>query len=87
MLSVLSRTRQYLTLVQRSLYNRYMKRRDLEKKLSQLGWYFRNHGGNHDTWTNGKELEQIPRHKEISELLAKKILRTAMRYQGDRKKG
>lgn len=54
-----------------------MKRRDLEKKLSELGWQFDRHGGNHDVWTNGKEFEPLPRHNEINEYLAKKILKKA----------
>lgn len=52
-----------------------MKRRDLEKKLAELGWKFARHGGSHDVWTNGKETEPVPRHNEINEYLAKKILR------------
>jgi hypothetical protein len=35
------------------------------------------HGGEHDRWTNGKEHESIPRHTEIKEFLAKKILKKA----------
>jgi mRNA interferase HicA len=56
-----------------------MKRRDLERELTKLGWYFKRHGGKHDLWTNGIEEEPIPRHNEINELLAKKILKTAQR--------
>lgn len=55
-----------------------MKRRNLEKKLSELGWQFARHGGNHDIWTNGKEFESVPRHNEIKEYLAKKIVQKAM---------
>lgn len=54
-----------------------MKKRDLEKKLSKLGWWFHEHGGSHDTWTNGKIREPVPRHTEVNEMLAKKILRKA----------
>lgn len=54
-----------------------VKKRELEKKLRALGWYFSKHGGDHDHWTNGKEFESVPRHAEINENLAKKILRTA----------
>lgn len=56
-----------------------MKKRDVEKKLAEMGWWFLRHGGDHDVWTNGNDLEYVPRHKEINELLAKKILRTAKR--------
>lgn len=54
-----------------------MKLRDLERQLKDLGWWFSHHGGEHDRWTNGKEQESIPRHKEIKEYLAKKILKKA----------
>jgi mRNA interferase HicA len=54
-----------------------MKLRDLERQLKELGWWFSLHGGEHDRWTNGKEQESIPRHKEIKEYLAKKILKKA----------
>lgn len=52
-----------------------MKRRDLEKKLKEAGWYLLRNGADHDIWTNGKDIEPIPRHKEINERLAKAILR------------
>jgi len=54
-----------------------MKRKDLEKKLSSFGWWFHRHGGSHDRWTNGEDFESVPRHTEIDERLAKKIVRTA----------
>jgi mRNA interferase HicA len=49
----------------------------LERRLKELGWRFLRHGGKHDVWTNGSEFEYIPRHKEINERLARKILRSA----------
>jgi mRNA interferase HicA len=54
-----------------------MKKRDLEKKLSSLGWYFDRSGGNHDIWTNGEKSEPVPRHREINEMTAKAILKRA----------
>jgi len=54
-----------------------MKKRDLEKRLSRFGWWFDRHGGNHDLWTNGYIFESVPRHAEVNEMLAKKILRRA----------
>ena len=54
-----------------------MKTRDLKKELEKLGWRFKREGANHEIWTNGSIDEQIPRHREINENLAKKILRTA----------
>ncbi len=52
-----------------------MKRRDLVKKLEDAGFEFYVHGGNHDTYKRGQDTEQVPRHKEINEVTAKKILK------------
>lgn len=52
-----------------------MKQRDLIEKLEEGGFVFERHGGNHDIYRRGKDIEQIPRHKEINEKLAKMILR------------
>lgn len=52
-----------------------MKRRDLIKKLEAAGFVFKKHGGNHDTYKRGTDTEQIPRHNEINEILAKRILK------------
>ena len=54
---------------------KYMKQRDLIKKLESVGFKFERHGGNHDVYVRGFDEEQIPRHKEINERLAKAILR------------
>jgi mRNA interferase HicA len=54
-----------------------MKQRDLKKKLKALGWNFLREGANHEIWTNGFIEEQIPRHREVNEILAKKIIKTA----------
>ncbi|MDK2937503.1 MAG: mRNA interferase HicA [Eubacteriaceae bacterium] len=52
-----------------------MKRRDLIKKLEKVGFEFERHGGKHDVYRRGKDTEEIPRHNEINERLAKAILR------------
>lgn len=52
-----------------------MKRKDLIKLLEHNGWYLKRSGGNHDIYTNGKNTEMIPRHKEVKELLAKSIIK------------
>ena len=54
-----------------------MKRRDLERKLRIAGCYLKREGGSHSLWINPKigVVEAIPRHKEIKEPLAKKILK------------
>lgn len=54
-----------------------MKRKELERKLAKAGWRLLRHGGNHDIWTDGTLEEPVPRHAEINELLARKILRKA----------
>ncbi len=60
-----------------------MKKRELESKLKNLGWKLERHGGNHDIWGNGKgKQEPVPRHNEIAERLAKKILKTAQKNPG-----
>jgi mRNA interferase HicA len=46
-------------------------------QLRELGWWILRNGGKHDVWTNGVMTEQIPRHTEVNEQLAKKILKTA----------
>lgn len=52
-----------------------MKQRDLIKKLESAGFEFARHGSNHDVYMRGNDKEEIPRHREINERLAKAILR------------
>lgn len=55
-----------------------MKRRDLVKRLESAGCELLRHGGRHDIYHNpvtGRS-EPVPRHREINEILAKKILRS-----------
>lgn len=52
-----------------------MKRRILIKLLEEKGWYLKRHGGDHDIYTNGIESEPIPRHPDIKERLANKIIK------------
>ncbi|MFZ4099594.1 MAG: type II toxin-antitoxin system HicA family toxin [Chlamydiia bacterium] len=54
-----------------------MKKRDLDSELRRLGWRLKRQGGDHEVWTNGIDSEVVPRHREINELLSKKILRRA----------
>ena len=54
-----------------------LKKRDLEKELKTIGWWLLRHGSKHDVWTNGSSEEDVPRHNEINEKLAKKILKRA----------
>jgi len=54
-----------------------MKRRDLERKLRIAGCYLKQEGSSHSLWINPKTgvIEAVPRHPEIKEPLARKILK------------
>jgi mRNA interferase HicA len=54
-----------------------MKRRDLERRLRVAGCYLKREDASHSLWINSKNgvVEAIPRHEEIKEPLAKKILK------------
>lgn len=52
-----------------------MKRKDLIKLLEQNGWYLKRNGGNHDIYTNGKEIEPVSRQVEIKERVAQAIIK------------
>lgn len=52
-----------------------MKQRDLVKKFEKAGWWLLKHGANHDIYTNGVDIEPVPRHKEINERLAQAIIK------------
>lgn len=55
-----------------------MKRKELEKKLRKAGCYLKREGASHSLWVNPKTgvVEAIPRHSEVKEMLAKKILKS-----------
>lgn len=54
-----------------------MKREALLRHLRRQGCYLKREGKEHSLWTNPGtgEVEAIPRHKEISDKLARKICR------------
>ena len=52
-----------------------MKRRDLIKLLEKNGWYYKRDGGNHDIYTDGKNIEPISRQREIKENVAQNIIK------------
>ena len=52
-----------------------MKQKDLLNRFRAKGWWVLREGGNHIIMTNGKDIEQVPRHKEINEQTAKSIIR------------
>jgi len=54
-----------------------MKRRDLIKRIEDFGCELLRHGGKHDIYHNPKTgaTQPVPRHREINEILARKIIR------------
>jgi predicted RNA binding protein YcfA (HicA-like mRNA interferase family) len=54
-----------------------MKQIDLIRIITQNGAVFVRHGSNHDWYMNPntKTSEAVPRHREIKEQLAKKIIK------------
>nr|DAT66708.1 MAG TPA: hypothetical protein [Caudoviricetes sp.] len=51
------------------------KRADLIALLEKNGWRLKRNGAGHDIYTNGKECETVPRHRELNENLAKAIIK------------
>lgn len=54
-----------------------MKKKDLEKKLKELGWEKRRSGSKHDVWGKDDRAIPVPRHKEINERTAQSIIKNA----------
>jgi len=54
-----------------------VKRSDLERRLRRAGCYLKRQGAAHALWTNPKTgvIEAVPRHNEIKDPLARKILK------------
>jgi mRNA interferase HicA len=54
-----------------------MKRRDLIKRLEEMGCTLIRHGSAHDWYTNPRtsKSQPVPRHSEINENLAKSIIK------------
>lgn len=55
-----------------------MKRRDLIRAIERQGAVFIRHGGKHDWYQNPstKLSQPIPRHREINDSLARRIIKT-----------
>ncbi len=55
-----------------------MKRRDLERRLRIAGCYLKREGRANALWMNPKTgaMEAVPRHSEVKEPLARKILKS-----------
>ena len=62
-----------------------MKRVDLIKKIKKLGAELVRHGGKHDWYRNPNSgvSQPVPRHREIGEILARKIIRTLANPETD----
>ena len=52
-----------------------MKRKDLIKLFEKKGWKLLREGSNHTVYTNGVDIEAIPRHNEVNERLAKALIK------------
>lgn len=52
-----------------------MKKREFVKRLEDGGFSFERHGHSHDIYVRGNEREEVPRHNEINERLARAILK------------
>lgn len=57
------------------MYYDNVKKKDVENRLREYGWWLERHGSSHDIWTNGEITTQLPRHREINALTAKSILK------------
>ena len=51
-----------------------MKTKDLIALLEKNGWKFKRHGANHDIYVKGTEREEVVRHRETDEMLARAII-------------
>ena len=63
-----------------------MKRRDLVARLMEAGCFLLRNGAKHDIYHQPKvgKSEPVPRHREINELLAKKILKSLSAADGEK---
>jgi len=54
-----------------------VKKKDLIKRIESMGCVFVRHGSNHDWYKNPEKekYQPIPRHNEIGESLAKRIIK------------
>jgi mRNA interferase HicA len=60
-----------------------VKLRDLVAELEKAGCVLLRHGSRHDIYHNPKtgRSQPVPRHREINEILAKKILKDLTRIE------
>jgi hypothetical protein len=57
-----------------------LRYRDLARELRGMGWWNTGQGGAHEKWTNGRYSIAVPRHREINENTAMRILKQARDY-------
>lgn len=62
-----------------------MKRLDLVRTLEQAGCVLFRHGGRHDIYHNARtgRSEPVPRHRDINEILARRIIRRLTETEED----
>ncbi|MDR1712834.1 MAG: type II toxin-antitoxin system HicA family toxin [Coriobacteriales bacterium] len=51
-----------------------MKYRELVRLFRNNGWHLQREGRSHEIWSDGENTEQIPRHSEINERLARGLI-------------
>ena len=54
-----------------------MKQKDLINRLVEAEFVLKRHGGEHDLYVRNGVTVVVPRHAEINEITAKKILKSA----------
>jgi mRNA interferase HicA len=61
-----------------------MKHSDLVRALERLGCVLARHGGKHDWYSNPQTgmSQPVPRHREINEMLAKRIIKMLSQATG-----
>lgn len=57
-----------------------MQYQELTKELKLLGWWNTKRGNRHEKWTNGTHHVAVPRHGEIANRTAFKIIKQAELY-------
>lgn len=58
-----------------------MKRRDLVRRLEELGYRLERSKGPHDWYSNARKGIAVPRHAEVNENLARRIVKDAERWR------
>jgi predicted RNA binding protein YcfA (HicA-like mRNA interferase family) len=64
-------------------HGKSVKRRDVERKLKDLGYYFERHGSRHIIWSNGVAEVQLSRSRYMRDSSAREILKKAESGQAE----